>query len=142
MVFGQIVLLSTVLGGLVLLIKRALTRPVHALVKTMRQVDEQRDLTCRTELGAEDELGTVGRAFNHLLGSIQHTFSEVWGGSERQPRQLTVGPRPPAGWRVGPSKTRRWRRRLLRWKKSAPASKKSSGMAERLDLGIRAVCTN
>ncbi|MEN9986224.1 MAG: hypothetical protein RI925_1726 [Pseudomonadota bacterium] len=81
--FGQIVLLSAVLGGLVLLIKRALTRPVHALVKTMRQVDEQRDLTCRTELGAEDELGTVGRAFNHLLGSIQHTFSEVWGGSER-----------------------------------------------------------
>ena len=89
MFVGKIVGLSLLLAALVVMIKRALTLPVRALVEAMRRVDEQHDLTCRAQLHSQDELGTVSRAFNHLLGNIQRAFSDVWGGSEQLAHRAT-----------------------------------------------------
>jgi predicted phage terminase large subunit-like protein len=64
--------------------------PVRELMHAMTRVGDERDLTRRAEVRSHDELGAVARAFNQLLGHIQHTLSDVLGGSERLTGRATA----------------------------------------------------
>ena len=90
----------------------------------MRRVDEQQDLTCRAQLHSQDELGTVGRAFNHLLGNIQQAFSGCVGRQRSNwPTAPPACPTTPTGWRLGRTKPRGGLVGGGAGRKSAPASK-------------------
>ncbi|KAF7785641.1 hypothetical protein PRUB_a4364 [Pseudoalteromonas rubra] len=56
---------------------RTLTRPVHALVNTMRQVEQEGDFALRTKIDINDEIGRCGQAFNSLLDALQLSISET-----------------------------------------------------------------
>ena len=90
MFVGQIAALSLLLAWLAFAIKWALTGPVRELMHAMTRVGDERDLTRRAEVRSHDELGAVARAFNQLLGHIQHTLSDVLGGSERLTGRATA----------------------------------------------------
>ena len=81
---------SLLLAWLAFAIKWALTGPVRELMHAMTRVGDERDLTRRAEVRSHDELGAVARAFNQLLGHIQHTLSDVLGGSERLTGRATA----------------------------------------------------
>ncbi|HTG43641.1 MAG TPA: histidine kinase dimerization/phospho-acceptor domain-containing protein, partial [Verrucomicrobiae bacterium] len=74
--YGGIVIL--ILGGSLLLayflstgLQRRISEPILALVHAARTVSEAKDYSVRAPKMAEDELGTLTDAFNHMLSQIR-----------------------------------------------------------------------
>ncbi|MBE0369871.1 methyl-accepting chemotaxis protein [Pseudoalteromonas aurantia] len=59
------------------LFARTLTRPAHALVNTMRRVEQEGDFSIRAPIASKDEIGQSALAFNSLLNELQQSISET-----------------------------------------------------------------
>jgi methyl-accepting chemotaxis protein len=58
-----------------ILFARTLTRPVHTLVNTMRQVEREGDFSIRAPVISKDEIGHSAQVFNSLLDTLQNAIS-------------------------------------------------------------------
>ncbi|WP_404340760.1 methyl-accepting chemotaxis protein [Pseudoalteromonas mariniglutinosa] len=56
---------------------QTLTKPVHALVNTMKSVEQQGDFSLRATVHSNDEIGISTQAFNSLLAALQLSISET-----------------------------------------------------------------
>jgi len=54
-----------------------ITGPIYSLLKTMRQVSEQKNYSLRENKRAEDELGELVEGFNHMLAQIEISNQEL-----------------------------------------------------------------
>lgn len=55
-----------------------LTKPLQALTGTMNQLAQQGgDLTQRITINTQDEIGSLGRAFNSILETVQHLVRQI-----------------------------------------------------------------
>ncbi len=68
---------------LIVLMRRMLSRPVSAMVSTMRDIITSHDLTKRTGINSQNEVGQISRWFDELVGSLQQIIASV-SGSARQ----------------------------------------------------------
>ncbi|MFC3034621.1 methyl-accepting chemotaxis protein [Pseudoalteromonas fenneropenaei] len=59
------------------LFAKRLVSPVHALVKTMQEVEQQGDFSLRAEVLSGDEIGHSAIAFNTLLHALQSSIRET-----------------------------------------------------------------
>ncbi|MGC9456341.1 MAG: methyl-accepting chemotaxis protein, partial [Halothiobacillaceae bacterium] len=58
---------------------KAISRPVYAIRQTIRQVEDQRDLTLRVPVSRPDELGEIARDINSVLDLFNSTVGELNG---------------------------------------------------------------
>ena len=78
---------------LALLLQRAISGPVMALVTATRKVSETGDYTQRVAQTGEDELGALSRAFNEMLEHIQNrdaSLIDARDGLERRVQERTT----------------------------------------------------
>jgi methyl-accepting chemotaxis protein len=68
---------------MMVLMRRMLTRPVNAMVKTMQEIITNNDLTRRINLKSNNEVGQIAHWFDEMVGSLQQIISSVTG-SARQ----------------------------------------------------------
>lgn len=73
-----IVLFITMLvgGGVIYVILRSMLRPLRLLTEAAEKMSEG-DVTQQVEVKSEDELGTLGKSFNHMAGSLRSLLSSV-----------------------------------------------------------------
>jgi two-component system, sensor histidine kinase YesM len=71
----QFLLATSFLFALAYLLER-FTRPVRTLGEVAKQV-ESGDLTVRSNIRGGDEVGILGRSFDHMLDRIQHMLEQV-----------------------------------------------------------------
>lgn len=71
-------------GGFILLLFQVFTRmrvsvlkPLKEMTEKMNQAADKGSLSVRTESLSEDELGRVGRSFNHYITGVQHLMVSV-----------------------------------------------------------------
>ncbi len=73
MVWGAV--FAFMLAFLLWIVQRGLIRPIGRLADVTRRVAEG-ELSARTSLNSEDELGQLGVSINHLAESIEHLLTE------------------------------------------------------------------
>ncbi len=59
------------------LFQRAITRPIHRLLRAEKRVSRERDYTLRVEKEANDEIGLLIDGFNEMLGEIRLRDAEI-----------------------------------------------------------------
>lgn len=59
------------------LVTRSVTGPLHRLESFILAVEQRSDLTLRSELTGDNELGRMGRALNGMLEKFQHILRDV-----------------------------------------------------------------
>ncbi|MCH8536604.1 MAG: methyl-accepting chemotaxis protein [Alkalimonas sp.] len=74
---GLLVVVFVVLGGLGWLVYRSIQHPIRALQRSIHQVEQQLDLTLRTEVLGNDELAQASGAFNSMMARMQNFFKEL-----------------------------------------------------------------
>ncbi|MBU0593188.1 MAG: EAL domain-containing protein [Gammaproteobacteria bacterium] len=57
--------------------QREITDPIHSLVRASETISEHGDYTVRVDGGTPDEIGLLGRSFNHMLERIQRRDSDL-----------------------------------------------------------------
>lgn len=65
-----------VAGGVIYLILRSLLRPLRLLTEAAEKMS-QGDVTQRVDVRSDDELGTLGKAFNHMAESLRSLLYSV-----------------------------------------------------------------
>ena len=68
-----------------LLLRRIVIRPINALASTMHEIERDSDLSRRTAVQSDDEIGRTSRAFNSMLATFQSSVQQV----NETVRQLT-----------------------------------------------------
>lgn len=68
-----------------LLLRRIVIRPINALASTMHEIERDSDLSRRTDVQSDDEIGRTARAFNSMLATFQSSVQQV----NETVRQLT-----------------------------------------------------
>lgn len=70
---------TSIFVGIVLslLIAKSITAPLESLRRTLKTIEENSDLTMRTDIDTRDELGTVSDALNNLLNKFHDTLNKV-----------------------------------------------------------------
>ncbi len=59
-----------------LLLQRAISSPIHALVETLKRVSEEGDYSIRVDSPRSDEIGVLCEGFDEMLGKIQQREAE------------------------------------------------------------------
>jgi class 3 adenylate cyclase len=74
-----VILGASVLAGLVLLLAFAayLTKPLGRLVTTMRSIIDSGDMSQRVDIQFRDEIGTLGKTFNVMIGDLEEAYDTV-----------------------------------------------------------------
>jgi methyl-accepting chemotaxis protein len=67
------------IGLLLFALWRSIVTPLRQLVRGMGRIRTSRDLTCRVEVEAEDELGQAAREFDALVHELHEVVSQVAG---------------------------------------------------------------
>ncbi|MCP4002950.1 MAG: HAMP domain-containing protein, partial [bacterium] len=78
-VLAALVLALALAGSIGFALIRLITRPLHSLSETVKNVEERGDLSLRADVASQDEIGQTVAAFNRLLESQQHVITEVNG---------------------------------------------------------------
>lgn len=68
---------SIIIIAMLFFLASSVLRPLHKLSEIMRHVAETNDLTMRTDLVANDEIGATGQAFNSMLDKFQLIIGQV-----------------------------------------------------------------
>ncbi|MEE8313587.1 MAG: response regulator [Myxococcota bacterium] len=90
-IIGFGALLASLVGALSLLyLRRVVIEPVHRLVEGTQRVDRG-DYATRVDVGSNDELGDLARAFNQMAGSIHRDITEREQVREQLARQALEG---------------------------------------------------
>jgi len=73
---------------------RSITAPIRALLTVVNEINkDEQDLSQRVVLSADDEIGQLGKAFNHMLEYLEHSRRQIMGytiGLEDKVRQRTA----------------------------------------------------
>jgi methyl-accepting chemotaxis protein len=64
-------------AGVGIFFASSMTRPIISLSKTMKDVEENNDLTIRSNINSKDELGDMSRAFNGMLEKFEALIQQV-----------------------------------------------------------------
>ncbi|GIE83260.1 hypothetical protein Aph02nite_92100 [Actinoplanes philippinensis] len=75
-IIAAIVVVLLVGAVVAVLFARGITRPLAHCVEVLRRIDEG-DLTARTDVGGEDELGELSAALNRTAGAVAGTVRQV-----------------------------------------------------------------
>ena len=73
----QFLLFGGALLLLVFLLRRIVGKPLAALRHTIEAVEQKADLKQRARIHADDEIGALARAFNHMLEKFRHSLHQV-----------------------------------------------------------------
>lgn len=76
---SAIILAAALVISLVLLLvfSRQLTRPMTAIIGSMRRIIESNDLTERVGIEYRDETGQMAHTFNIMLGELEKAYSQI-----------------------------------------------------------------
>lgn len=92
--FSAILTIASLSLGLWILLSRLVSRPVSALIQTMRTV-ESGELNSRLTVNSRDELGQLGQSFNYMISSLQEAKQELeaqhQGQLERAEKMASLG---------------------------------------------------
>jgi methyl-accepting chemotaxis protein len=81
MISGAIQLLLLVIGVVVMCmtVRHVIIRRINAMRHTMNAMAEDEDLRRSVAIGAKDEIGAMGDAFNRMIGKFRHSLEAVAG---------------------------------------------------------------
>jgi len=69
--------IAVVATGIGIFFANNLTKPIVRLSNTMREVEENKDLTMRSDIDSKDETGDMARAFNAMLHNFEGLIRQV-----------------------------------------------------------------
>jgi methyl-accepting chemotaxis protein len=75
-IITSIVIVLLIGAAIAVLFARGITQPLAHCVQVLRRIDEG-DLTARTEVGGNDEIGELAAALNHTAGTVATTVRQV-----------------------------------------------------------------
>ncbi|MGK0247417.1 MAG: methyl-accepting chemotaxis protein [Oleispira sp.] len=76
-----IVLILVLLSGLMMIISRAIYRPVQSITEKIHVIADDLDLTQLVNHISKDEVGILSKSFDALIASLRHTVNHVKDGS-------------------------------------------------------------
>jgi methyl-accepting chemotaxis protein len=76
-----IVLILVLLSGLMIIISRAIYRPVQSITEKIHVIAEDLDLTQLVNHISKDEVGILSKSFDALISSLRNTVNQVKDGS-------------------------------------------------------------
>jgi methyl-accepting chemotaxis protein len=81
LVSGAIQLLLLIVGVVVMCmtVRHVILRRINAMRHTMNSMAEDEDLSRSVAVGAKDEIGAMGDAFNRMIGKFRHSLEAVAG---------------------------------------------------------------
>jgi len=81
MITAGIQLLLLIVGVVVmgLTVRHVILRRINAMRHTMEAMTEDEDLSRSVAIGAQDEVGAMGHAFNRMIGKFRHSLEAVAG---------------------------------------------------------------
>ncbi len=81
MITAGIQLLLLIVGVVVmgLTVRHVILRRINAMRHTMEAMTEDEDLSRSVAVGAQDEVGAMGHAFNRMIGKFRHSLEAVAG---------------------------------------------------------------
>ena len=74
---GIIMAITTLIGGVMLMVIRRITRSLNELEGAMHQIQTSNDLSRRVSVTAMDEIGQIGHSFNQMIQSFQEIIQQV-----------------------------------------------------------------
>lgn len=74
---GVLVLAAVLCGGIGIWIYRSVVGSIQAMRATLTSIDQDRDFTLRADHRADDEVGDMVNAFNHLIAGVQESLSNL-----------------------------------------------------------------
>ena len=77
------VVIASIGAGLGVFFANGMTRPIIRLSNTMKNVEENNDLTIRSKLDSKDELGEMAHAFNTMLEKFEALIQQVFSSSSQ-----------------------------------------------------------
>lgn len=73
----QLLLLLAGLAVMVFIVRSTVIKRIHAMRHTMEAIAEDDDLSHSVEIGARDEIGAMGRAFNRMIAKFKESMHAV-----------------------------------------------------------------
>jgi len=77
-VFAVVASIGTILG---IFLSNGMTKPIIRLCSTMKKVEDNNDLTIRSDINSKDELGEMSNAFNLMLEKFEALIQQVFSSS-------------------------------------------------------------
>ncbi len=74
-------IIASISAGLGFFFAKNITRPIIRLSNTMKNVEENNDLTLRSNVKSKDELGEMAHAFNRMLEKFEALIQQVYSSS-------------------------------------------------------------
>ncbi|CAN8139255.1 methyl-accepting chemotaxis protein [uncultured Thiomicrorhabdus sp.] len=73
----MIVIALVLISAIAIAFARSISRPIHQLVDSMKNVQDNSDFSIRHHNNGKDEIAEAAQAFNHLLQSLDSAFREI-----------------------------------------------------------------
>jgi methyl-accepting chemotaxis protein len=73
----QLLLLMAGLAVIVFIVRRTVIKRIHAMRHTMEAIAKDDDLSHSVSIGARDEIGAMGEAFNHMIAKFKQSLHAV-----------------------------------------------------------------
>ena len=77
------VVVASISAGLGIFFANGMTRPIIRLSNTMKEVEESNDLTLRSNVDSNDELGDMAHSFNGMLEKFEALIQQVFSSSSQ-----------------------------------------------------------
>ncbi len=74
---GIIMTITALIGGVMMMVIRRITRSLNDLGSAMDQIQTSNDLSRRVTVTANDEIGQIGHSFNQMIQSFQAIIQQV-----------------------------------------------------------------
>jgi len=74
---GIIMAITALIGGVMIMVIRRITRSLNELGSAMHQIQTSNDLSRRVTVTARDEIGQIGHFFNEMIQSFQEIIQQV-----------------------------------------------------------------